>query len=147
MREAWCVKRDAWCVLHDSTCTSKSDAWCGKVIFAEGATQCGSLVAFLHTGTCHLIYLNINVSTFIASAILSQMFSIRMLSLYSFNKVLYSAPDTYHQSHHYISITIKAAQIREEDYVIYKWVSTWLSLDHMQGSWGVPGRIHKMTSW
>ena len=45
-REAWCVKRDAWCVLHDSTCTSKCDAWCVKVNFDEGATQCGSPVAF-----------------------------------------------------------------------------------------------------
>ena len=53
-----------------------------NVLFAEEATQCGSTVAFLHTGTWHLIYLNINVSTSIASAILSQMFTIRMFSLY-----------------------------------------------------------------
>ena len=146
--------REAWCVLHDSTCTSKSDAWCVKVLFAEGATQCGSPGAFLHTGTWHLIYLNINVSKSIASVILFQMFPIRMLSLIECHIVLgvpqpdwSTSPDTYHQSHYYIAITIKAAQIKEEDYVIYKWVSTWLSLDHMQGFWGVPGRIHKMTSW
>ena len=62
MHEAWCVKRDAWCVLHVSTCTSKYDAWCVKVIFAKVANQCGSPVAFLHTGKWHLICLNINVS-------------------------------------------------------------------------------------
>ena len=37
---------------------------------------------FLHTGIWHLIYLNINVSTSIASVILSQMFPIRIFSLY-----------------------------------------------------------------
>ena len=31
-----------------------------------------------------------------------------------------------------------AAQKRKEDYVIYEWVSTWLSLDPMQGSWRCP---------
>ena len=58
--------------------------WCVRVLFAEEATQCGSTVAFLHRGKWHLIYLNINVSTSIASAILSQMFPIRMFSLYIF---------------------------------------------------------------
>ena len=43
------VMREAWCVLHDSTCTSKCEAWCVKVIFAEGANKCGSPVAFIHT--------------------------------------------------------------------------------------------------
>ena len=55
---------------------------CVKVLFAEGASQCGSPVAFFHTETCHLIYLNISVSTSIAAAILSQMLPIRKLSLY-----------------------------------------------------------------
>ena len=53
-----------------------------QILFAEGATQCGSPVFFLHTETCHFIYLNINVSTSIAPAILSQMVPIRILSLY-----------------------------------------------------------------
>ena len=85
---AWCMKRDAWCVLHDSTCTSKCDAWCVKVIFAEGATQCGSHVAFLHTGTWHLF-----LSKYQRFHIHSSCYAVPNVSnsLYSFNEVSYSA--------------------------------------------------------
>ena len=142
-RDAWSVMREAWCVLHDSTCTSKSDAWCVKVIFADGATQCGSPGAYFTHRDMAPIYLNINVSTAIASAILSQMLPIRMLSLYSFNKVLYSAGCSSTRlvnfSRYLSSITslyINHHKSSTNDYVMYKWVSTWLSVDHMQGSWG-----------
>ena len=149
-RDAWSVMREAWCVLHDSTCTSKSDAWCVKVIFADGATQCGSPGAYFIHRDMAPIYLNINVSTAIASAILSQMFPIRMLSLYSFNKVLYSAGCSSTRlvnfSRYLSSITslyINHHKSSTNDYVMYKWVSTWLSVDHMQGSWGCPGESIK----
>ena len=153
MREAWCVMRIArlhmyvkkWCVMRQSYFCWRSH----PVRISWG---------FFHTrghGT-----LSINVSTSIASAILRYFpkcfqfgccFYIPLIKCYIVLGVPQpdwsTSPDTYHQSHHYISITIKAAQIRVEDYVMFKWVCTWLSLDHMQGSWVVPGRIHKMTSW
>ena len=88
MREAWCVKRDAWCVLHDSTCTSKCDAWCVKVIFAEGATQCESPVAFFtHRDMAPYLskYQRFHIHRF--------CYTVPNVSnsLYSFNEVSYSA--------------------------------------------------------
>ena len=61
MREACCVKRDAYCAIPHVRQNVMRDASCVKVIFAEGANQCGSPVAFLHTGEWHLICLYINV--------------------------------------------------------------------------------------
>ena len=85
----WCVKRDAWSVMRIARFHMYVKIWCIEVLFAEEATRCGS-PCFLHTGTWHFINLNIiNVSTSIASAILSQMLPIRMLSLYDVHEVSY----------------------------------------------------------
>ena len=93
---AWCVKRDAWSVMRDAYCTTphvrqKVMRDASKLFLLKEPPSADLLGHFLHTGTWHLIYLNINVSTSIASAILFQMFPIRMMSLYSFEEVLYSA--------------------------------------------------------
>ena len=84
--------REVWCVLHDSTCRLRQKVMrdASKLFLLKESPSTDVLGLFLHTGTWQFIYLNINVSTSIASTILSQMFPIRMLSLYSFNKVLYS---------------------------------------------------------
>ena len=81
--------RDAYCTTPHARQKVMRDA--SKLFLQKKPPSADLLGIFLHTGTWHLIYLNINVSKSIASAILSQMFPIRMLSLYSFNKVLYSA--------------------------------------------------------
>ena len=81
--------RDAYCTTPHVRQKVMRDA--AKLFLLKEPPSVDHLGLILHTGTWHFFYLNINVSTSIASAILSQMFPIRMLSLYSFNKVLYSA--------------------------------------------------------
>ena len=92
---AWCVKLDAWSVMHDAYCT-----WCVLYVkmwcvmrqssFCWRSHPVRISCGFLHTGTWHLIYLNISVSISIASAIVSQMFPTRIcVFIYSINEASY----------------------------------------------------------
>ena len=110
-------------------------------------------MAFLYTGTWHLIYLNINISTSIASAIpvyCPNVSNSDVFLIYSSNEVRVFLNQIDQLPQIRIINHQKGAQVRTEEYVIYRMgqhVVVSGILNHMQGSREVPGRIHRMTSW